>query len=290
MFDAEGNLLDSWGGDGPGYVWPGTEHGIFVDHKDNVWLGGEGIGDPETLLDHKVHGEANPRCRDHMVLKFSSNGTFLFQIGEAGKTRGSNNTEFLGHPADIEVDPETNEVFIADGYLNKRVIVFDADTGEYKRHWGAYGNVPDDTPQERYDPDAPIAQQFGESVHGIRIAKDGLLYVADRGNKRIQIFQKDGTFVKEVFITREKRGQGTVWDIELSKDEKQTFLYVADGANQRVWILRREDMEILDFFGRRGRGAGEFHWLHKFAADSNGHLYTGEVHMQRRLQKFVLQQ
>ncbi len=287
VFDAEGNLLDSWGGPEPGYDWPGTEHGMFVDHNDNVWLGGEGIGDPVTLLDHRVHGEANPRCRDHMVLKFSSDGTFLLQIGEAGKTRGSNNTEFLGHPADIEVDPETNEVYVTDGYLNKRVIVFDADTGEYKRHWGAYGNVPDDAPQERYDPDAPVSQQFGESVHGIRISKDGLVYIADRGNNRIQIFRKDGTFVKEVFIAKETRS-GTVWDIELSPDEEQTFLYVADGTNQRVWILRRDDMEILDSFGRRGRGAGEFHWLHKMAVDSQGNIYTGEVHMQRRLQKFVL--
>ena len=167
------------------------------------------------------------------------------------------------------------------------MIVFDADTGEYKRHWGAYGNVPDDAPQERYDPDAPVSQQFGESVHGIRISKDGLVYIADRGNNRIQIFRKDGTFVKEVFIAKETRS-GTVWDIELSPDEEQTFLYVADGTNQRVWILRRDDMEILDSFGRHGRGAGEFHWLHKMAVDSQGNIYTGEVHMQRRLQKFVL--
>ena len=130
VFDAEGNLLDSWGGPGEGYDWPGTEHGIFVDHNDNVWLGGEGIGDPETLLDHRVHGEDNPRCRDHMVLKFTNDGKFLMQIGKAGRTGGNNSTEFLGHPADIAVDPETNEVFVSDGYLNKRVIVFDAETAE----------------------------------------------------------------------------------------------------------------------------------------------------------------
>ena len=126
--------------------------------------------------------------------KFTSDGAFLMQIGEAGKTRGRNNTEFLGHPADIEVDPETNEAFVADGYLNKRVIVFDAETGEYKRHWGAYGNVPDDAPIGRYAPDTPISQHFADGVHGLRISKDGLVYVADRGNGRIQIFQKDGAF------------------------------------------------------------------------------------------------
>jgi len=293
VFDAEGNLLDSWGGPGEGYDWPGTEHGIFVDHNDNVWLGGEGIGDPETLLDHREHGEGNPLCRDHFVLKFTNDGKFLMQIGKAGRTAGNNSTEFLGHPADIEVDPETNEAFVVDGYLNKRVIVFDADTGEYKRHWGAYGNVPDEAPMVRFDPDAPTSQHFSDSVHGLRISKDGLVYVADRGNGRIQIFQKDGTFVEEHFIVPEARrgsSSGAVWDIELSPDDEQTFLYVADGTNQRVWILRRKDLEILDSFGRRGRAAGEFHWLHKFVVDSKGNIYTGEVHMQRRLQKFVLQE
>ena len=296
VFDAEGNLLDSWGGPGEGYDWPGTEHGIFVDHNDNVWLGGEGIGDPELeeYADHSIHGEDNPLCRDHFVLKFSNDGTFLMQIGEAGKTRGSNSTEFLGHPADVEVDPETNEVFVVDGYLNKRVIVFDAATGEYRRHWGAYGEMPDDLPIGRYqhNPDGPPAREFTDAVHGIRIAKDGHVYVADRGNGRIQIFTKDGTFIEEHFIVPETRvgsSSGSAWDIELSPDEAQTYLYIADGTNQRVWILQRDTMEILDSFGRRGRGAGEFHWLHKFAADSQGNIYTGEVHMQRRLQKFVVQ-
>ena len=289
VFDAEGNLLDSWGGPGEGYDWPGTEHGIFVDHNDNVWLGGEGIGDPETLADHRVHGEDNPLCRDHFVLKFTNDGKFLMQIGEAGRTGGNNSTEFLGHPADIAVDPETNEVFISDGYFNKRVIVFDAETGEYKRHWAAYGKVPDETPILRYDLAAPDTENYTDSVHAILISKDGLVYVADRGNSRIQIFQKDGTYVEEHFImpeTRRGSTNGTVWDIDFSTDEEQTFLYVADGNSQRVWVLRRNDMEVLDSFGRRGRGAGEFHWLHKFAVDSKGNIYTGEVHMQRRLQKF----
>ena len=293
VFDAEGNLLDSWGGPGEGYDWPGTEHGIFVDHNDNVWLGGEGIGDPETDLDHRIHGEENPLCRDHFVLKFSTDGTFLMQIGEANKTGGSNSTEYLGHPADMEVDPETNELFVVDGYLNKRVIVFDAETGEYRRHWGAYGKVPDEEPIGRWEgADAQPAADYADSVHGIRISKDGQVYVADRGNGRIQIFTKDGTFIEEHFIVPETRpgsSSGTVWDIELSPDEAQTYLYVADGTNQKVWVLQRDTMEIVNSFGRRGRAAGEFHWLHKFAVDSQGNIYTGEVHMTRRLQKLVLQ-
>ena len=214
VFDAEGNLLDSWGGPGEDHVWPGTEHGVFVDHEDNVWLGGEGTGDPETLADHSIHGEGNPLCRDHFVLKFTNDGRFLMQIGQANRTGGSNSTEFLGHPADLEVDPETNEIYVADGYLNKRVIVFDADTGEYRRHWGAYGERPDDEPIGRFNADGSSKDEFTDSVHGVRISNDGLVYVADRGNGRIQIFQKDGTYVEEHFIKPETRpgsSSGTVW-------------------------------------------------------------------------------
>ena len=157
---------------------------------------------------------------------------------------------------------------------------------------GAYGREPNDEPMKRFNPDGSTKDDFTDSVHGLRISNDGLVYVADRGNGRIQVFQKDGTYVDEHFIkpeTRRGSSSGAVWDIELSNDEAQTYLYVADGTNQRVWTLQRDTMEVLDSFGRRGRGAGEFHWLHKFAIDSQGNFYTGEVHMQRRLQKFVPQ-
>ena len=160
-FDAQGNFIQGWGGSGEGYEWPATEHGIFVDYKDNVWLAGNG---PD----------------DHQVLKFSRDGTFLLQIGRAGETEGSNHTEYLGRPADIYVDPEANEAYVADGYLNKRVIVFDADTGQYKRHWGAYGEEPDDSDPGPYDPDAPAAKQFRNPVHAVRISDDGFVYVQVR--------------------------------------------------------------------------------------------------------------
>ena len=222
----------------------------------------------------------------------------------------------------MEVDPQTDEVYVADGYLNRRVIVFDAETGEYKRHWGAYGNEPEDfapgiyydggrymktgpdgepidpglfppiAPGRRapgsettYNPNDPPPQQFN-IVHALRVTKDGLVYVADRTNNRIQVFQRDGTFVKEVIIAKKTRSDGSTWDVDVSPDEKQTFLYVADGINQVVWILRREDLEIVGSFGRRGHGAGEFHWLHRLAVDSQGNIYTGEVSRGRRLQKW----
>jgi DNA-binding beta-propeller fold protein YncE len=260
-FDQEGNLLQAWGGPGPGFEWPENEHGIFVDYKGNVWIAGNGEN-------------------DHQVLKFTHDGTFLLQIGRAGMTGGSNDTELLGQPADMEVDPETNEVYIADGYLNKRVIVFDADTGEYKRHWGAYGERPSD------DPNAPEGSQFGNPVHCVRITHDGLVYVCDRPNNRIQVFEKDGTFVKEFEIEPDTLGNGSTWDVDVSPDRRQTFLYDADGENNYVWILRRSSDEILTTFGRNGRYAGQFHWVHNLAVDSKGNIYTAEVDTGKRTQKF----
>lgn len=269
-FDADGNYIQGWGSPGEGYEWPQGGHGIFVDYKDNVWVGGNGPN-------------------DHQVLKFSRDGTFLLQIGRAGKTAGSNHTEYLGRPADIFVDPEANEVYIADGYLNKRVIVFDADTGAYKRHWGAYGEKPDDSDAGPYDPSAPAARQFRNPVHAVRIAKDGLVYVADRVNNRIQVFHKDGTFVNEVVIARQTLGNGSAWDVDLSVDPEESLLYNVDGTNQQIWMLLRDDLTILGAFGRRGRMAGQFHWVHSLAVDSQGHIYTAEVDQGRRIQKFIAQ-
>lgn len=272
-FDADGNLLDSWGDangyPGEGYEWPASEHGIFVDHLGNVWLAGNG---PD----------------DHQVLKFSGDGTFLMQIGQAGRTEGSNSTEFLGRPADMEVDPETNELYIADGYLNKRIIVFDAETGEYRRHWGAYGNEPSDEDTGGFVPGAEPIQQFRTPVHAVRIAKDGMVYVADRVNNRIQVFQKDGTYVNEMIVEGNSLGNGSTWDLELSPDEGQVDLYNADGQNQRIHIINRAAMEIEGYFGRRGRYAGHFHWVHNVAVDSAGNFYTAEVNQGRRAQKFVV--
>lgn len=286
QFDRHGNLLRAWGGPAdPGFLetrctaamgceWPTNEHGIFVDHEDNVWIAGNG-------------------GTDHQVLKFSSDGTFLLQIGKAGLTGGSNDTSgapngtpLLGRPADIEVDPATDEAYIADGYANKRVLVVDAKTGFYKRHWGAYGNVPSDAPLGPYVPGQPPAQQFRNPLHCARIANDGLVYVCDRVNDRIQVFRKNGTFVKEFFIATNTLGNGSVWDLDVSPDPKQTYLYSPDGENNMVWILARASGSILATFGRNGRSAGQFHWVHNLAVDSRGNIYTAEVDTGKRAQKF----
>ena len=267
-FDRDGKVVRAWGGPGEGYNWPQNEHGIYIDRKGFVWLAANG----ET---------------DGQILKFTRDGKFVLQIGRQGPQTNSNDTTRLGRPAHMVVDAEANEVYVADGYANHRVIVFDADSGAFKRHWGAYGKPPTDEKLPPYNPASPPAQQFGNPVHCVRIAKDGLVYVCDRANDRIQVFRKDGTFVKEFFVEKNTLANGSVWDLELWPDENQSFLINADGANNEVRILGRDTGAILGAFGRNGRQAGEFHWVHNLAIDSRGNLFTTEVDTGKRVQKFV---
>jgi len=267
-FDPAGNLVGHWGGPGPGYEWPASNHGITADDKGNVWIGGNAKGDAH-------------------VVKFTRDGKFLMQFGHQGKGTGSNDMENFGQVAKIFVDPKANEAYVADGYGNKRVVVIDADTGKFKRYWGAYGHKPDDADLGNYDPAAPPAQQFRTPVHCAELANDGLVYVCDRPNDRIQVFQKDGTFVKEVFIAKKTLGDGSVWDIAFSKDPQQKYLYLADGKNEKVYILDRETLKILTTFGDGGRQPGQFFGVHSIATDSKGNIYTTETYEGKRLQKFV---
>lgn len=290
-FDQAGNLLQSWGGPGPGYEWGTQVHGIYVDYKDNVWVGfGGGLPYDPT----KNHTTDNA-----LVLKFTPQGKFLLQIGKFGKgTEGSNSTQYLGNPTDVYVDRQTDEVFISDGYLNHRVIVFDANTGAFKRLWGAYGSKPDDTmippqgttPAAVRDLSAAPPRQF-ETPHCVKAASDGLLYVCDRQNTRIQVFRKDGTFVKEAFI-KAKTDEGMMpvrpGDIALSRDPQQSLMYVVDMLNGKVVTLRRDTLETVATFGHRGRGTGHLLTPHSLALDSKGNLFVAETTDGSRLQKFVL--
>ena len=266
-FAADGTVLRSWGGPGEGYEWPDSEHGIHIDHEGHVWVGGNAANDSH-------------------ILKFTKDGEFLLQIGRAGQSDGSNDTEDLGRPAGIRVDPEANEVYVADGYGNRRVIVFDADTGAYKRHWGAYGERPDDSELPPYDPEADPIRHYRSPVHDVAIANDGLVYVADRTNDRLQVFQKDGTFLREAFVRPETLGSGSVSGVTLSVDADQRWLFIPDGTNNVIWILDRASLTVVNHFGRMGKYAGEFYRLHNLAIDSGGNLYTTEVNVGQRIQKF----
>ncbi len=266
-FDPEGNVLRAWGNPDTTRQWITTEHGIYVDQKNNVWIGGNNE-------------------KDHVVLKFSKEGELLLQIGEWGITKGSNDRTHLGRPADIAVDTAANEVYIADGYGNRRVIVFDANTGEYKRHWGAYGEAPNDDVLLPYNPlDKPV-RFFRNPVHAVGLSTDGRVYIADRSNNRIQVFSKAGQFLSEGFVAVNTLGTGAIWDIEFSRDAAQTYLYIADGMNMKIWILERETMKVIGSLGQGGRSPGQFGWVHNLAMDSEGNLYTSEVRPGMRVQKF----
>jgi DNA-binding beta-propeller fold protein YncE len=285
-FDQAGNLLRHWGGPGQGYDWPNSNHGITIDYKGNVWIGGNGRG-PQGGGGDNEGQVGGGRFYDNMVLKFTQDGKFLMQIGKPNQSKGSNDVENLRLPAKTFIDKDANEVYVADGYGNHRVIVYDADTGKYKRHWGAYGHKPEDTDLGKYDPDAPPAQQFRNPVHCAEIANDGLLYVCDRVNDRIQVFHKDGTFVKEGFVEKRTLGSGSAWDIAFSKDPKQTYIYLADGENDRIHILLRDTLEVLTTFGEGGRQPGEFYGPHSIATDSKGNIYVTETYRGQRVQKFI---
>ncbi|MDE2804377.1 MAG: hypothetical protein OXN18_04425 [Gemmatimonadota bacterium] len=269
VFDPEGNLVDSWGGPSDEYVWPASNHGITVDHMDNVWIGGNGPNDTH-------------------VLKFSRTGEFLASYGEpeAGPADSNSETRF-NRVAKLAFDAEANEAYLADGYGGRRVAVLDASTGAFKRYWGAYGNEPDDTRTPPYDPDAPLIQQFRTPVHCADPSLDGHVYVCDRPNNRIQVFTRDGTFVDEVQLAPRTLGDGSTWDVAFSRDPEQKYMYVADGKNMRVYVMDRLSLEVLTSFGDGGRQPGLFFAVHSIATDSQGNIYTTETYEGKRVQKFV---
>ncbi len=277
-FDQAGTVVQAWGGPGVGYEWPSSEHGVYVDPKGFVWIGGNG-------------------AKDHQILKFTKAGKFVMQIGRAGQSKGNADTTNLNQPADAFVYAKTNELFVADGYGNRRVIVFDADTGAFKRTWGAFGNVPtDDQPNPALpDGDERGASQFVQPVHAARVSNDGLVYVSDRGGKRVQVFSLDGKYIAQTFIGRECKapdcGNGqTAASTAFSTDPEQRFLYVGNRSQAKVMVFNRRTLTLLDSFGQWGSAVGEFGTLHHMAADSKGNLYVTEVTPlrpeNRRVQRF----
>ncbi len=279
-FDIEGNLLKSWGVPGSVPGWPGSEHTIFTDKEGNVWIGGSSAGD--TLM------------------KFTADGKFISEFGHRGPAvAGGDNAQqkqdnqqtslLLRGVAAAQLDEDAHDLYIADGYLNKRLVVLDSETGAFKRGWGAYG-IPlseiNNDPLPPRAPGDPLAKQFREPVHCVRISNDGLVYVCDRGGDRIQVFTKQGKFLKE-FPVSNNSGSGTVGSISFSPDAQQKYIYVPDMMDSVVWILNRNDGSVAGRIGHSGHGPGQFHGLHVATMDSQGNLYTGEVTTGKRIQKFV---
>ncbi|MEP7304887.1 MAG: hypothetical protein ABJA98_05165 [Acidobacteriota bacterium] len=314
--DANGKFITAWGGPAPGYDWPDSEHGIAIDYKNNVWIGGSAPVAPSLRT-----------LNDDMLLKFTFQGKFLLQIGGRDKSGGNKDTKSVHQSADVFVWPKTNEAFVADGYGNRRVIVLDADTGAYKRMWGAFGNEPIDAPRvtpaqaaaaageppaagargaadgrgaggaapaaagrgrgPRLDTEGDGSPQFGSPTHSVKVSNDGLVYVADRSNRRVQVFTPDGKYVTQMFLNRAGPSNGSAAGVAFSPDSPQKFLYIADYGNSHIAVVDRKTLKVLYQFGQRSAKPGDFQGLHHMAVDSKGNIYTGEVAPGARMQKFL---
>lgn len=277
-FDPAGNVVNAWGGPpaDKAYVWPTSNHGIAVDDKGNIWIGGNGGGDQTTGQGPDSH-----------ILKFTHDGKYLATYGVPGQPTNSNTRDHFGRVAKVSFDFKSQEAYAADGYANHRVAVLDMTTGAVKRYWGAYGNVPSDSNFGPYNPDAPLIQQFRTPVHCAEPSNDGHVYVCDRPNDRIQVFTRDGKFVREKQIAPRTLGDGSIWDIAFSRDAAQKYMYVADGKNERIYVLDRASLEVLTSFGEGGRQPGQWFAVHSIAADSKGNIITTETYEGKRVQKFV---
>ena len=307
-FDPAGNLIQSWG-KVEGHDWPTSNHGITVDNKGNVWLGANGAGQPGPAPGSAAQfapaaapgaapargnapypGAAAPGVttyHDSFILKFSKTGQYLGQIGKVNASKGSLDNDNVRGVAQIRFDPKSNELIAADGYGNHRVSVWDPETLKFKRAWGAYGKSPTDDTMAPYQPGQPPAQQFRNPVHCAQPSKDGMIYVCDRVNDRLQVFKTDGTYVSETFIEADTKGDGSVWEIAFSRDPQEKYMYVADGANHKIHVFDRLAMKEIYSFGGGGRQPGEWYALHSIVTDSKGNIYTTETYRGQRVQKFT---
>jgi hypothetical protein len=297
--DTNGKFVQGWGGEGEGYDWPDAEHNVFVDYKDNVWISGS-----------SPSGQSKTKRSDDMIIKFTNNGKFIMQIGGRSVSQGSLDPKSVNKPGDIFVWPKTNELFVSDGYGNRRLIVFDADTGAFKRMWGAFGKPPEDDansggpgPSGGHGGTADTAEgggarpvldtegdgspKFASPVHGVLVSNDNIVYVVDRSNRRVQLFTPEGKYLKELFINRAGPSSGSASGLAFSPDKDQQFLYISDYGNSHIVVVDRKKLEILYQFGKRSAAPGDFQGIHHIAVDSKGNLYAAEVAPGARAQKFI---
>lgn len=296
-FDPNMKFIQAWGGPAEGYDWPDAEHNVFVDYKDNVWISGS-----------SPSGQSKTTRSDDMILKFSRDGKFLLEIGGRSVSKGSTDTKSVNKPGDLFVFPKTNELYVADGYGNRRVVVFDADTGAFKRMWGAFGKPPEDdadsggpgqsggptptgpgkfTAPLPLDTEGPGSPKFLSPVHSVIVSNDKIVYVADRTNRRIQLFTPAGKYLTQMFINRGASPAGSACGLAFSPDKAQRFLYVADYGNSHIVVVDRKKLEVLYQFGTRGAEPGNFRGIHHLAVDSKGNIYTAEVAPGARAQRFL---
>jgi hypothetical protein len=294
-FDPKGNVIRSFG-KLEGHDWPSSNHGITIDMDGNVWLGANGARQPGPPAGSAAQfapvapgaaaegGGERGTYHDSFILKLSPEGQFLGEIGRANASKGSLDTDNVKGVAQIRFLPGTNDLVAADGYGNRRISVWDPKTLKLKRLWGAYGKPPSDEPVPHYDVDSP---SFGNPVHCAQPSNDGLIYVCDRTNNRIQVFKYDGSYVKQFTLEVNTKGDGSILEIAFSGDPQQKFMYIADGANEKIHVLDRQTMKELYWFGGGGRQAGEFYAVHSLVTDSKGDIFTTETYHGQRVQKFI---
>ena len=294
-FDPAGNLIRHWG-KAPGHDWPTSNHGITIDSDGNVWLGANGAGQPGPPAGSAAQFAAAPApppdaevqakqvYHDSFILKFSPDGKFLGEIGKANGSQGSLDTKNTKGVAEIRFIPGTHNLIAADGYGNHRVSVWNADTLEFVKMWGAYGHTPSDEKLPVYNSESP---QFGNPVHCAVPSNDGLIYVCDRKNNRVQMFKYDGTYVKQFVVEPNSKGDGAPFDIAFSPDPQQKFMYIADGTNMKIHVYDRQSLKELYTFGDGGRQPGEFYAVHNIVTDAKGDIFTTETYHGQRVQKFV---
>ena len=298
--DTNGKFVQAWGGDGEGYDWPDAEHNVFVDYKDNVWISGS-----------SPSGQSKTKRSDDMVIKFTNSGKFLMQIGGRTVSTGSTDPKSVNKPGDLFVSPKTNELYVSDGYGNRRLIVFDADTGAFKRMWGAFGKPPEDDANSggpgpsgghggtadtaeggggarpALDTEGDGSPKFASPVHGVLVSNDNIVYVVDRSNRRVQLFTPEGKYLTQMFINRAGPASGSASGLAFSPDKDQQFLYISDYGNSHVVVVDRKKLQVLYQFGKRSAAPGDFQGIHHIAVDSKGNLYAAEVSPGARAQRFI---
>jgi hypothetical protein len=295
----DGKFIRAWGGEGSGYDWPDAEHNVFVDRNDNVYISGS-----------SPSGQSKTTRSDDMILKFTVDGKFLKQFGGRTVSKGSLDPAAVNKPGDLYVWPKTNELFVADGYGNRRVLVLDADTFAFKRMWGAFGKPPADDDNSGgpgpsggpmrpagagggggapkvLDIDGPGPDRFAGPVHGVLVSNDDIVYVADRSNRRVQLFTPDGKYLTQMFLNRAGPSSGSVSGLAFSPDPAQRFLYLSDFGNSHIAVVDRKTLKVLYQFGQLGKEPGNFQGVHHIAVDSRGNLYTAEVAPGARAQRFL---
>ena len=300
-FGPDGRFIRAWGNESAtAYDWPDAEHNVYVDQNDNVYISGS-----------SPSGQSKTARSDDMILKFTVDGKFIKEFGGRTVSKGSLDNNAVNKPGDIFVWPKTNELFIADGYGNRRVLVLDADTFAFKRMWGAFGKPPVDdansggpganggppraagraAPEgagapQALDTEGPGPDQYASPVHGVLVSNDGILYVVDRSNRRVQLFTPDGKYLTQVFLNRAGPASGSVSGLAFSPDPAQKYLYLSDYGNSHIAVLDRKSLKVLYQFGVRGKEPGNFQGIHHIAVDSKGNIYTAEVAPGARAQKF----